>query len=44
MSGECRPDLQEEVGVVTEAVGNALDDLDLVVDALYLKKEKKGSE
>src|SRR5207342_1492110 len=33
-SGECGPDLEEEVGVVAEAVGHALDDLDLVVDAL----------
>jgi hypothetical protein len=29
-----RPDLEEEVGVVTEAVRHAFDDLDLVVDAL----------
>jgi hypothetical protein len=33
-SGERRPDLEEEVGVVAEAVGHALDDLDLVVDPL----------
>src|SRR5690606_35386166 len=32
-SGEGRPDLQEEVGVVPVAVGYPLDDLDLVVDA-----------
>src|SRR5690606_14031850 len=32
-SGEGRPDLQEEVGVVPVAVGHPLDDLDLVVDA-----------
>src|SRR5690606_12697978 len=31
-SGEGRPDLQEEVGVVPVAVGYPLDDLDLVVD------------
>jgi transposase len=30
--GECGSDLEEEVLVVTEAVGHALDDLDLVVD------------
>lgn len=33
-SGEGRPDLEEEVGVIAEAVGHAFDDLDLVVDAL----------
>src|SRR5690606_36200517 len=33
-SGERGPDLEEEVGVIAEAVGHALDDLDLVVDAL----------
>jgi hypothetical protein len=32
-SGEGSPDLEEEVGVVSEAVGHAFDDLDLVVDA-----------
>src|SRR5690606_9615635 len=32
-SGERGPDLEEEVGVIAEAVGHALDDLDLVVDA-----------
>src|SRR5678816_4517509 len=33
-SGERCPDFEEEVGVVAEAVGHALDDIDLVVDAL----------
>ena len=33
-SGECGSDLEEEVGVVAVAVGDALDDLDPVVDAL----------
>ena len=33
-SGEGGADLEEEVGIIAEAVGNALDDLDLVVDAL----------
>jgi hypothetical protein len=33
-SGERGPDLEEEVGVVAEAIGHSLDDLDLVVDAL----------
>jgi len=33
-SGEGSADLQEEVVVVAEAIGHALDDLDLVVDAL----------
>ena len=33
-SGEGRPDLEEEVGIVAEAVSHSLDDLDLVVDAL----------
>ena len=33
-SGEGGADLEEEVGVVAEAVGHALDDLDLVVNAL----------
>jgi hypothetical protein len=31
---EDRPDLEEQVGVVAEAMGRPLDDLDLVVDAL----------
>jgi hypothetical protein len=30
---EGRADLEEEVGIVAEAVGHALDDLDLVFDA-----------
>src|SRR3954471_14978249 len=34
ISGECGPDLQEEIGVVTEAIGHPLDDFDPVVDAL----------
>jgi len=33
-SGECRPDFEEEVVVVAEAVGHSLDHLDLVHDAL----------
>jgi hypothetical protein len=33
-SGEGRPDLEEEVGVIAKAIGHALDDLDLVVDFL----------
>jgi hypothetical protein len=33
-SGERGPDLEEEVGVVAEAVGHPFDHLDLVVDAL----------
>src|SRR6185437_9091549 len=32
-SGESLSDLEEEIGVVAEAVGHAFDDLDLVVDA-----------
>ena len=32
-SGERRADLEKEVGVVSEAVGHALEHLDLVVDA-----------
>ena len=32
ISGECRADFQEEVGVVPEAKGHALNHLDLVVD------------
>src|SRR5262249_38238940 len=34
ISGKGRSDLEEEVGVVTKAVGHAFDDLDLVVDPL----------
>jgi hypothetical protein len=33
-SGEGRPNLQEEVMVIAEAVGHPFDDFDLVVDAL----------
>src|SRR5207244_12432622 len=33
-SGECCPNLEEEVIVVAKAIGHALDDLDLVVDTL----------
>jgi transposase len=32
-TGKCRSDLEEEVGVVAVAVGHALEDFDLVVDA-----------
>jgi hypothetical protein len=32
-SGKGGADFQKEVGVVAEAVGHSLDDLDLVVDA-----------
>src|SRR5690606_14583067 len=32
-SGERRPDLEEEVGVIAVAIGGPLDDLDPVVDA-----------
>jgi hypothetical protein len=34
ISGERRSDLEEEIGVIAVALGHALDDLDLVVDAL----------
>jgi len=33
-SGERRPDLEEEVGIIAVAICDPLDDLDLVVDAL----------
>src|SRR5437016_14588963 len=33
-SGECCPNLEEEVIVVAKAIGHALDDLDIVVDVL----------
>jgi hypothetical protein len=32
-SGDSGPDFEEEVGIVAEVVGDALDDLDLIVDA-----------
>jgi len=31
----CRPGLQEEVMVITEAMGHSIDDLDPVVDAFH---------
>ena len=34
-SGEGRPDFQEEVRIVSVSVGDALDDLDLVIDAFH---------
>lgn len=35
ISGEGRPDFQEEVMIITEAIGHAFDHLDPVVDAFH---------